>query len=56
MINGLLVEYGTRKMVSGLKYVNIGAAIALGLMVYKAHKTIWEMDMREKKALSEESP
>ena len=56
VINGLLVEYGTRKMVSGLKYVNIGAAIALGLMVYKAHKTIWEMDMREKKALSEETP
>ena len=48
VINALLVEYGTRKMVNGLKFVNIGAAIVLAVIVYKTHKAVWEMDMREK--------
>jgi hypothetical protein len=48
VINALLVEYGTRKMVNGLKYVNIGAAIVLAIIVYQTHKVIWQMDMREK--------
>ena len=30
VINALLVQYGTRTMINGLKYVNIGAAIGLG--------------------------
>ena len=38
-------------MVSGLKYVNIGAAIGLALMVYKTHKTIWALDMKQKDAV-----
>jgi phosphatidylglycerophosphate synthase len=50
VINGLLVQYGTRTMVNGLKYVNIGAAIGLALMVYRAHKTIWALDMKQKDA------
>ena len=50
VINALLVAYGTRKMVNGLKYVNIGAAIVLAVIVYKTHKKVWEMDMREKNA------
>src|SRR5204863_221130 len=41
IINALLVQYGTRKMVNGLKYVNIGAAIGLVLMIYRSHKIIW---------------
>jgi phosphatidylglycerophosphate synthase len=48
VINGLLVVYGTRKMVNGLKYVNIGAAIVLAVIVYRTHKAVWEMDMKEK--------
>jgi len=48
VINALLVEYGTRKMVNGLKYVNIGAAIVLAIIVYQTHKVIWQMGMREK--------
>src|SRR5919112_1259242 len=44
VINALLVQYGTRQMVNGLKYVNIGAGICLALMIYKTHKTIWAMD------------
>lgn len=48
VINGLLVQYGTRMMVGGLKYVNIGAAIGLALMVYRTHKVIWALDMKQK--------
>jgi len=50
VVNALLVAYGTRKMVNGLKYVNIGAALVLAVIVYKTHKMVWEMDMREKNA------
>jgi phosphatidylglycerophosphate synthase len=52
VINALLVEYGTRKMVNGLKYVNIGAAIGLALMVYRTHKIIWALDMKQKHELT----
>jgi archaetidylinositol phosphate synthase len=51
VINGLLVQYGTRTMVNGLKYVNIGAAIGLALMIYRTHKIIWAIDMEHKNAL-----
>jgi len=51
VINGLLVKYGTRTMVNGLKYVNIGAAIVLALMVYRTHKVIWALDMKQKDAV-----
>lgn len=48
VINALLVQYGTRQMVNGLKYVNIGAAVGLALMVYRTHKVIWALDMEQK--------
>jgi phosphatidylglycerophosphate synthase len=51
VINALLVQYGTRQMVNGLKYVNIGAAIGLALMIYRTHKVIWELDMKQKRAV-----
>lgn len=51
VINALLVEYGTRTMINGLKYVNIGAAIGLALMVYRTHKVIWALDMKHKHGL-----
>ena len=51
VVNGLLVQYGTRTMVNGLKYVNIGAAIGLALMVYRTHKVIWALDMKQKDAV-----
>jgi hypothetical protein len=46
----LLVKYGTRQMINGLKYVNIGGAIGLVAMVYHAHKIIWALDMEQKHA------
>ncbi|HEU4510407.1 MAG TPA: CDP-alcohol phosphatidyltransferase family protein [Pyrinomonadaceae bacterium] len=56
IINALLVQYGTRTMANGLKYVNIGAAIGLALVVYRTHKVIWALDMKHKHAqLVEES-
>jgi len=54
IINALLVEYGTRKMVNGLKYVNIGAAVGLALMIYRTHKIIWALDMKHKRGLGTE--
>jgi archaetidylinositol phosphate synthase len=50
VINGLLMQYGTRTMINGLKYVNIGAAIGLALMIYRTHKTVWALDMKHKNA------
>jgi phosphatidylglycerophosphate synthase len=55
VINALLVAYGTRKMVNGLKYVNIGAVIVLAVIVFKTHRVVWEMDMKEKNAISSQS-
>jgi hypothetical protein len=36
--------------VNGLKYVNIGGAIVLAFMVFRTHRLIWAMDMKEKNA------
>jgi phosphatidylglycerophosphate synthase len=51
IINALLIQYGTRPMASSLKYVNIGAAIGLALVVYRSHKLIWQLDMSNRKAV-----
>ena len=51
VINGLLIQFGTRQMVNGLKYVNIGAAVGLAVLVYRTHKVIWTLDMRQKDAI-----
>src|SRR5215218_4126892 len=48
VINGLLVQFGTRTMMNGLKYVNIGAAIGLAFVIYRTHKLIWALDMEHK--------
>lgn len=50
IINALVVHYGFRYMISGLKYVNIGGAIGLGLLIYRTQKVIWEVDMQQKTA------
>lgn len=53
VINSLLVQYGTRQMINGLKYVNMGAAVGLVLMIYRAHKAIWALDMKHKHDLDD---
>lgn len=50
IINGLLASYGTRYMISGLKWVNAGAAVGLCFLVYRTHKKIWKLDMLDMKA------
>jgi phosphatidylglycerophosphate synthase len=54
IINALLVQFGTRQMVNGLKYVNIGAAVGLAWVVYRTHKVIWALDMKQKNAIVNE--
>ncbi len=53
VINALLVQFGTRYMVSGLKYVNVGGAIGLSLLIYRTHKVVWGLDMNSKRRLGE---
>jgi phosphatidylglycerophosphate synthase len=48
IINGLVAEFGLRYMISGLKYVNLGAAIGLAIMIYRTQRMIWQLDMRNK--------
>jgi archaetidylinositol phosphate synthase len=48
VINTLLILFGTRYMISGLKYVNAGAVVALCFVVFRTQKDIWQIDMREK--------
>src|ERR1700730_529866 len=45
IINGLLVSFGTKQMISGLKWVNAGAAVGLWFLVYGTQKRIWKLDM-----------
>jgi archaetidylinositol phosphate synthase len=45
VINGLLVSFGTKYMIGGLKWVNTGAAVGLCFLVYKTQKKIWKLDM-----------
>ena len=49
VINGLLISFGTKHMVSGLKWVNGGAAIGLVFLVYGTQKKIWQHDMEGKR-------
>ncbi len=53
VINGLLAQYGTRHMISGLKFVNLGALIGLCLLVYNTQKKIWRLDMERKQSARE---
>lgn len=50
VISTLVIFFGTRYMVSGLKWVNAGAVVGLCLLVFKAHKQIWKVDMEQKRA------
>ena len=48
VINGLLVSFGTKHMISGLKWVNAGAAVGLCVLIYTTQKKIWRLDMRSR--------
>ncbi|HUS11658.1 MAG TPA: CDP-alcohol phosphatidyltransferase family protein [Pyrinomonadaceae bacterium] len=46
VINTLLISFGTRYMISGLKWVNAGAAVGLVFLTYRTQKKIWQLDMK----------
>ena len=46
IINGLLSSFGPRYMISGLKWVNAGAAVGLIFMIYGTQKKIWKLDLQ----------
>ena len=58
IINGLLISFGTRYMISGLKWVNAGAAVGLFFLIYGTQKRIWQRDMegKESKKLAKAEP
>lgn len=48
VINFLIIKFGVRYMVSGLKFVNLGGFIGLGLLIYLTSRKIWAIDMEKK--------
>ena len=52
IINGLLISFGTRYMISGLKWVNGGAVVGLIFLIYGTQKKIWQLDMKGRKRQS----
>lgn len=46
IINGLLISFGTKHMISGLKWVNAGAAVGLVFLIYGTQKKIWALDIK----------
>ncbi len=48
VINTLVIAFGKRYMISGLKYVNAGAAVGLCLLIYKTHRRIWQFDREQR--------
>jgi archaetidylinositol phosphate synthase len=53
VINTLLILFGTRYMISGLKYVNAGAVVGLCILVYQTQKKVWQLDMEAKQRRSQ---
>jgi phosphatidylglycerophosphate synthase len=50
IINALLIFFGKRYMISGLKWVNAGALVGLVFLIYGNHKRIWRLDMKGRAA------
>ena len=48
VINALLINFGTKHMIGGLKWVNAGAAVGLCFMIYTSQKKIWQLDMESR--------
>lgn len=46
IINGLLISFGTKHMIGGLKWVNAGAVVGLVFLIYGTQKKIWQLDMK----------
>ncbi len=49
VINALLIKFGTKHMVGGLKWVNAGAVVGLCVLVYTTQRKIWKLDMESRR-------
>jgi phosphatidylglycerophosphate synthase len=49
VINGLLINFGTKQMIGGLKWVNAGAVVGLCVLIYTTQKKIWRLDMESRR-------
>jgi phosphatidylglycerophosphate synthase len=50
VVNALLIKFGTKHMIGGLKWVNAGAVVGLCVLVYTTQKRIWQLDMESRQA------
>ena len=48
VVNALLIKFGTKHMIGGLKWVNAGAVVGLGVLIYTTQKRIWQLDMESR--------
>lgn len=48
--NALLIKFGTKHMIGGLKWVNAGAVVGLCVLIYTTQKKIWQLDMETRQA------
>ena len=48
IINALLIKFGTKQMIGGLKWVNAGAVVGLCALIYTTQKKIWQLDMNSR--------
>ncbi len=49
VVNAWLINFGTKHMIGGLKWVNAGAAVGLCALVYTTQKKIWQLDMASRR-------
>ena len=50
VVNALLIKFGTKHMIGGLKWVNAGAVVGLCVLIYTTQKRIWQLDMESRQA------
>jgi len=50
VVNALLIKFGTKHMIGGLKWVNAGAVLGLCVLMYTTQKRIWQLDMESRQA------
>jgi archaetidylinositol phosphate synthase len=48
VVNALLIKFGTKHMIGGLKWVNAGAVVGLCILIYTTQKRIWQLDMESR--------
>jgi len=48
VVNALLIKFGTKHMIGGLKWVNAGAVLGLCVLIYTTQKRIWQLDMESR--------